>query len=377
MSECLSSSCQLDVIRKLRDHLATAEVEVERLRASERQFEIDRAAALTFVGWVAKHPDVGDSLTAVEREKTFQARAREVYSDARVTAVHPNDVERTAAESHCAKCVRCRAYKKMADDEATRHAVRANSYEQEMRQIVSYLGHYDQDANHAWMVRRIRAVLAGKNPNAAVGWTEHDGVRAPATAPDVVVGVGYEPPKELWFHFHPAPHVVMPDHSERLAASGTLWHDPFETEEEAEETLGESAADGWKVIGPYTYAGRCPSEEGEDEDGLSSLQRELEQLETVNPVVGVAAKKYDETVCTILAAPSLAKKDPYVVHLEGPVAPDVLWVLIVEIRDVADTREVTSFTSQAAAETVFRESLKYTGMRSRLFSYGVLAEWST
>ena len=32
---------------------------------------------------------------------------------------------------------------------------------------------------------------------------------------------------------------------------------------------------------------------------------------------------------------------------------------------------------QAAAETAFRESLKYTGMRSRLFSYGVLAEWST
>lgn len=73
----------------------------------------------------------------------------------------------------------------------------------------------------------------------------------------------------------------------------------------------------------------------------------------------------------------LAKKDPYDVHPEGPVAPDVLWVLLTEIRGVANTRKAESFTSQAAAETAFRESAKYTGMRARLFSYGVLAEWTT
>ena len=67
--------------------------------------------------------------------------------------------------------------------------------------------------------------------------------------------MGYSPPKELWFHFHPAPHVIAPDNEERLAASGDLWHDPFETKEEAEARLGESAAEGWVVVGPYTYEG--------------------------------------------------------------------------------------------------------------------------
>ena len=252
----------VDIADKLRARLATAEAEVARLRTH-------LVTALSFVGWIAKHPDIGDSLTAVEREKMFQARAREVYSsnergrvrpeqsesEALVSNVHPGDCERTSVESHCAKCERCQAYKKMADDEATRHATRAESYTQELQQIVSYLGHFDQDANHAWMVRRIRAVLAGKDPNTVQGWTEHDGVRASKAAPAKAVGTGYEPPKELWFHFHPAPHMVMPDGSERLAASGDLWHDPFETKEEAEARLGESAGEGWIVVGPYRYEG--------------------------------------------------------------------------------------------------------------------------
>ena len=258
MSDCGSRACELDEIDKLRARLATAEAEVGRLRASERQLEIDRTAMLAFVGWVAKHPDVGDSLTAVEREKMFQARAREVYNDARARIAHLGDCERTAAESHCAKCERCQAYKKMTDDEAARHAACATSYREELMQIVSYLGHYDQDANHAWMVRRIRAVLAGKNPSTVEGWSMLDGVPAPTDAAVKVVGTGYEPPKELWFHFHPAPHMIAPDGEERLAAGGDLWHDPFETKEEADARLGENALEGWVTVGPYTYAGVRP-----------------------------------------------------------------------------------------------------------------------
>lgn len=56
----------------------------------------------------------------------------------------------------------------------------------ELRFVIHYLGHHDQDANHAWMVRRIRAVLDGKDPNAVQGWTEHDGVRPPR-APDEIL----------------------------------------------------------------------------------------------------------------------------------------------------------------------------------------------
>lgn len=48
---------------------------------------------------------------------------------------------------------------------------------EELRFIISYLAHNDQDANHAWMVRRIRAVLAGKDPSKVEPWSEHDGVR--------------------------------------------------------------------------------------------------------------------------------------------------------------------------------------------------------
>ena len=50
---------------------------------------------------------------------------------------------------------------------------------EELTFIVSYLAHNDQDANHAWMVRRIRAVLAGKDPNSVEPWSVHDGVRPP------------------------------------------------------------------------------------------------------------------------------------------------------------------------------------------------------
>ncbi len=47
---------------------------------------------------------------------------------------------------------------------------------EELAFIVSYLGHNDQDANHAWMVRRIRAVLAGKDPATVEPWSPFDGV---------------------------------------------------------------------------------------------------------------------------------------------------------------------------------------------------------
>lgn len=45
--------------------------------------------------------------------------------------------------------------------------------------IRSYLAHNDQDANHAWMARRINAVLGGVDPSTVAGWAESDGVRAP------------------------------------------------------------------------------------------------------------------------------------------------------------------------------------------------------
>lgn len=261
--DCGSSTCQVDTFEEMRKRLVAAEAEVERLRALERQDGIDRKTLLAFVAWVAKHPDVGDSLTAVEREEAIQAKAREVYSDVRVTPggipaeVHPGDAERTMAESHCSKCARCQAYKAMADDEAKRHGERAKSYREELMQIVSYLAHYDQDANHAWMVRRIRAVMLGKNPNLVEGWSMFDGVPEPKDPPAKVVGTSYPPPRELWFHFHPAPHVATPDGGERLAAGGDLWHEPFESKEEAvRELREESALQGWKVIGPFTYEER-------------------------------------------------------------------------------------------------------------------------
>ena len=136
-----------------------------------------------------------------------------------------------------------------------------SSYREELLQIVSYLGHYDQDANHAWMVRRIRAVLVGRNPNVVEGWSMLDGVPEPrSAAAQTVVGTGYPPPKEVWFHFHPAPHFVTPDGEKRLAAGGELicGMTPYETKEEAEAELGESAVDGWAVVGPYTYEDAAP-----------------------------------------------------------------------------------------------------------------------
>jgi hypothetical protein len=55
----------------------------------------------------------------------------------------------------------------------------ANPAREELSFIVSYLAHNDQDANHAWMVRRIRAVLAGKDPRTVEPWNEADGVHQP------------------------------------------------------------------------------------------------------------------------------------------------------------------------------------------------------
>lgn len=69
--------------------------------------------------------------------------------------------------------------------------------------------------------------------------------------------VGHEPPKQLWFHFHPAPHTVLEDGSEQLAACGDLWPEPYESPEEAQARLvsdeAENAAAGWIVVGPYTH----------------------------------------------------------------------------------------------------------------------------
>lgn len=108
----------------------------------------------------------------------------EVALDGDMYTVNPVRDSQTMADAHCASCAQCQAYRETADDEAKQHGERAAALREELSWIVSYLAHYDQDANHAWMVRRIRAVLAGKDPSGVVGWTEMDGVR------QVVKGVG-------------------------------------------------------------------------------------------------------------------------------------------------------------------------------------------
>lgn len=50
----------------------------------------ETADLIAFVSWIAKHPDVGDSLTAAEREKQFQARARQVLAGNPVDYVIPS-----------------------------------------------------------------------------------------------------------------------------------------------------------------------------------------------------------------------------------------------------------------------------------------------
>lgn len=72
-----------------------------------------------------------------------------------------------------------KARARVTELEAERAAPAQDSAREELSFIVSYLAHNDQDANHAWMVRRIRAVLAGKDPGAVDPWSEHDGVRRP------------------------------------------------------------------------------------------------------------------------------------------------------------------------------------------------------
>lgn len=39
------------------------------------------AAVMRFVAWIANHPDVGDSLTAVAREREFQQAAKDLLAD--------------------------------------------------------------------------------------------------------------------------------------------------------------------------------------------------------------------------------------------------------------------------------------------------------
>ena len=38
-------------------------------------------AVMHFIAWIANHPDVGDSLTAVAREREFQRAAKELLED--------------------------------------------------------------------------------------------------------------------------------------------------------------------------------------------------------------------------------------------------------------------------------------------------------
>ncbi len=43
-----------------------------------------------------------------------------------------------------------------------------NLYAETLRLMISYLGHQDQDANHEWMVRKMREALNGIHPGAAI-----------------------------------------------------------------------------------------------------------------------------------------------------------------------------------------------------------------
>lgn len=68
------------ILRHLRFFVTTkGEVEalVEFMNEIRAESQQGRPDLVRFVSWVANHPDVGDSLTAVEREKDFQLRAKE------------------------------------------------------------------------------------------------------------------------------------------------------------------------------------------------------------------------------------------------------------------------------------------------------------
>lgn len=86
---------------------------------------------------------------------------------------------RAAGRNPCGACAWCCVQARKRAEAAERAARVEPALRDELLWIVSYLAHQDQDANHAWMVRRIRAVLVGKDPTQAGGWMESDGVRAP------------------------------------------------------------------------------------------------------------------------------------------------------------------------------------------------------
>ena len=57
--------------------------------------------------WIADHPDVGDSLTAVSREKDFQRRARALLADRPDGASEAHDlaiVTDAASSAHHEEC---------------------------------------------------------------------------------------------------------------------------------------------------------------------------------------------------------------------------------------------------------------------------------
>ncbi len=97
----------------------------------------------------------------------YAMQAARSWLDAQPGAV-PRPHERSGSDCHA---------------DANAPAPASDPHAEELRFIIHYLGHNDQDANHAWMVRRIRCVLAGKNPNEAAPWQESDGVREPKRSP--------------------------------------------------------------------------------------------------------------------------------------------------------------------------------------------------
>lgn len=126
------------------------------------------------------HRQSGDGVPSCADVKLMS----EIVMEGDMYTVNPVRDSQTMADAHCASCAQCQAYRETADDAAKQHGERAAALSEELLWIVSYLAYYDQDANHAWMVRRICAVLAGKDPSGVVGWTEMDGVR------QAVKGVG-------------------------------------------------------------------------------------------------------------------------------------------------------------------------------------------
>ncbi len=114
--------------------------------------------------WAEKHrPLSEESTTAAPLECPRcggDAFACPCPGDPVSSEAHPGDWDRTAIESHCAKCERCQVYKKMADDEAVRHATRANALEAQLAERRTDYPTLDE------------AFEAGWTAACAVGWSD-------------------------------------------------------------------------------------------------------------------------------------------------------------------------------------------------------------